>query len=134
MLGKISRIVARPLSPHLQVYKLPVAALMSISHRISGLFLFLSSLCFSWLFALFALFADSRLASIAELFVFSRAGKLCCFVWTVMFLYHLSNGVRHVLWDMGFGLEKRFISFSGVLVFFAMLISLVTVLFIASFS
>ena len=29
----------RPISPHLQIYKLPLTAIISISHRLTGVFL-----------------------------------------------------------------------------------------------
>ena len=38
----------RPLSPHLQVYRLPLSAILSILHRITGVFLTLGTLLLVW--------------------------------------------------------------------------------------
>ncbi|HEX2245775.1 MAG TPA: succinate dehydrogenase, cytochrome b556 subunit, partial [Gammaproteobacteria bacterium] len=45
----------QPLSPHLQIYKLPLAALLSITHRITGVFLTLgTAVLVYWLVAIAA--------------------------------------------------------------------------------
>ena len=48
----------RPLSPHLQVYKLPMAAVLSITHRITGVLLFIGLLVLAWVFIACAMFPE----------------------------------------------------------------------------
>lgn len=110
----------RPLSPHLQVYRLPLTALMSISHRASGIFLAFGSLFIAaWIIAagmgqtyydMFMSFAQSGL------------GTLLLFGWSVALYYHLCNGLRHMLWDMGAGLNEKCANRGSVMVLIMTLI------------
>lgn len=93
----------RPLSPHLQVYRLPMPALMSITHRITGVGLAIGLLLVAyWLAA--AAYGPAAFAR-AQAFVGSWFGQLLLFGWTVALYYHLVNGVRHLHWDRVKGLE-----------------------------
>lgn len=90
----------RPLSPHLQVYKLPMTALMSISHRMSGFALSAGTLVVIWFLA-----AAASGPGAYEIFMDHAGawyGKALLFGWSVALFYHLSNGIRHLFWDMGF--------------------------------
>lgn len=94
----------RPLSPHLQVYRLPMAALMSISHRASGMALtFGVFVLVAWLWA--AAFSPECFAEFHKLFS-TVIGKLALFGWSLAFFYHLCAGTRHLVWDAGFGYAK----------------------------
>jgi succinate dehydrogenase / fumarate reductase cytochrome b subunit len=89
----------RPLSPHLQVYRLPLTAKMSISFRIMGIglaigFVFLTS----WLIAAGA---GRDTFEGYQAFFTSWFGLLLLFGWTVAFYYHACNGLRHLVWDTG---------------------------------
>jgi succinate dehydrogenase / fumarate reductase, cytochrome b subunit len=94
----------RPLSPHLQVYRLPMAALLSISHRMAGLCLSagIFVLVF-WLWA--AMFSPDLFGFLKSLFA-SFLGQIALFGWTLAFFYHLCAGIRHLVWDTGFGYAK----------------------------
>ncbi|MCU7611353.1 succinate dehydrogenase, cytochrome b556 subunit [Anaplasma capra] len=106
---------SRPLSPHLQVYRLPVAALLSITHRASGLFLFFGLLLLSWLFVFLRCAPGFVMPLLAYPFVFFSV-KLLLFVCCVAFCYHYFNGIRHLLWDCGVGLSKSSVAVSNGLV------------------
>jgi succinate dehydrogenase / fumarate reductase, cytochrome b subunit len=95
----------RPLSPHLQVYRWQIGNSLSILHRITGsaLALGLLALCY-WLISL-AGGPDSYRAA-ARAFA-SPLGILLLIGWTFAFMYHLLNGVRHLLWDVGLGFERK---------------------------
>jgi succinate dehydrogenase / fumarate reductase cytochrome b subunit len=101
----------RPLSPHLQIYKFQYTMVLSFSHRIAGLFLSFGLLLFTaWLLAI----AAGRDSYGAVQHVLSS--PLAKLVWTgvvVSFCFHLANGVRHLVWDCGYGLEKRQARASG---------------------
>lgn len=101
----------RPLSPHLQIYKLPLPALMSIMHRATGAFLTIGTILLSlWIISL-ANGAD-EFASVQS-FIGSIFGQLLLLGWTFSLFYHLCNGVRHLYWDMGKGFEMESVYTSG---------------------
>lgn len=94
---------ARPLSPHLQVYKMQWTMLLSITHRITGCALMLGTvLVVWWLVAAaagpeaFALIDGLLTSWIGLLVLLGSAWALC---------YHFCNGIRHLMWDLGYGFE-----------------------------
>jgi succinate dehydrogenase / fumarate reductase, cytochrome b subunit len=93
----------RPLSPHLQIYRLPLLALVSITHRITGVGLVLGLVVLAyWLGS--AASGPEAFASAQHLFG-SPIGYLLLFGWTVALFFHLCHGIRHILWDTGWGYE-----------------------------
>jgi succinate dehydrogenase / fumarate reductase cytochrome b subunit len=104
----------RPLSPHLQVYRLPLVALLSIVHRMTGVALVGGSVLLAvWLGA--AAFGAPAFAMASALLA-SPLGKLVLFGFTVAYYYHLLNGIRHLFWDVGLGLDLVVARASGRLV------------------
>lgn len=104
----------RPLSPHLQVYRLPLTAVMSITHRATGAFLVLGALVLAlWMLALASGEpAYERMHGV----ITSLPGQVLLFAWTFSLFYHLCNGVRHLLWDFGYGFELKEADLSGYIV------------------
>lgn len=92
----------RPVSPHLQIYRLPLAALLSIGHRITGALLSAAVVGFSLLIAA-AAFAPSLYDGILGL-LRSGPGRLFLIGWTFCLALHLCTGVRHLVWDTCAGL------------------------------
>lgn len=104
----------RPLSPHLTIYRPQITSVLSIMHRITGVALYAGSLLLmAWLWS--AAYASEFYAQIQECLA-STAGKVLLIGWTSAFYYHLSNGVRHLFWDMGKGLDIPCATKSGWLV------------------
>jgi succinate dehydrogenase / fumarate reductase cytochrome b subunit len=103
--------VERPLSPHLQVYRPQITSVLSILHRATGLALSIGLLVLAyWMIAL----ASGPAAYEQAAAVLSSGWlKLCYAGWSFCFFYHLSNGVRHLAWDIGLGFERRQIRASG---------------------
>ncbi len=100
MIRRMTTINPRPLSPHLQVYRLPLTAKMSITHRMTGVILMGGLLLMAgWLIA--AVLGEEYYAHAMVLAV-SPLGQIILFVWAAAFYYHLCNGIRHLFWDMGF--------------------------------
>lgn len=96
---------SRPLSPHLQVYRPMYTMVLSISHRISGVFQSIGMLLLAyWLVA--AASGDGAYATAAKLFG-NPLVKLAIVGWIVAFWFHLFAGLRHLVWDAGYGFEKR---------------------------
>ncbi|HEV7612751.1 MAG TPA: succinate dehydrogenase, cytochrome b556 subunit [Steroidobacteraceae bacterium] len=111
---------ARPISPHLQIYRWQIGNSLSILHRLTGIALALGllALCY-WLISLAG--GERSYAAAARLFA-SPPGLLLLVGWTFAFLYHLLNGVRHLFWDMGYGFGRTLRHASG---WFAVLGSIV---------
>lgn len=104
----------RPLSPHLQVYKPQWTSVLSILHRASGVIIALSALLLvGWLGALAG---GAPGYQIAHGFFTSWFGQLLLFLWTLCTFYHLCNGIRHLIWDAGVGLELSTAYLSGKIV------------------
>ena len=111
---------SRPLSPHLQVYRLPLSALMSISHRATGILLVVGSLVLVyWLVAVAG--GPDAFAS-AQALLGSMPGRMLLLAITFSLFYHLGNGIRHLFWDAGLGFELRTAHRSGVLVIVAAIV------------
>jgi len=103
---------SRPLSPHLQIYKMPMAGLMSITHRITGIFLSIGTITLGLFFIAAAGGPESFAA--AQACALSIVGRLLMFGWLVAFYYHLGNGVRHLFWDAGKALDMPSVNRSGI--------------------
>jgi succinate dehydrogenase / fumarate reductase, cytochrome b subunit len=93
----------RPTSPHLQIYKLPLTGLVSISHRITGVLLSAGLVLVVALFCAISQGADSYVAmqNICNL------GLVKLIFWGFIYalFFHLCHGVRHLVWDVGEGFE-----------------------------
>jgi len=93
----------RPLSPHIQVYKMPFTALLSISHRITGVALAVGTVVLAyWLVS--AAYGPEAYGH-AHALLGSWIGKLVLFGWTGALFFHMCNGIRHLFWDAGKGYE-----------------------------
>ena len=96
---------ARPLSPHIGIWRWHVTMLASILHRATGMALYVGALILAaWAIAL-AVGPDAYAGFKAVLG--SWLGKLVLFGLTVSAFYHLASGVRHLIWDTGAGLEPK---------------------------
>jgi len=93
----------RPLSPHLQVYRVTLTMAMSIVHRITGVGLYIGVLLLAWF--LLALSSDATTYANFSAFIRSFIGQLLLLGFTWALFHHLLGGVRHAIWDAGFGLD-----------------------------
>lgn len=107
----------RPLSPHLQVYRPQMTSMLSILHRITGVALGAGMLLL--VYWLVATAAGATAYETARGLIGSWFGRLLLFGWTVALFYHLANGIRHLFWDIGVGLELRTAYRSGYAVLVA---------------
>jgi len=107
----------RPLSPHLQVYRLPMLAMLSIIHRITGVALAVGTLLLTWWLVAAASGPDAF--ATAQGFIGSFIGRLLLFGWTLALFYHLCNGIRHLFWDAGHGFTIATAQRSGAIVLIA---------------
>ena len=101
----------RPLSPHLQVYKPQITSVLSILHRTTGVGLGIGTLLLAWW--LIAAAAGPEAFETAQAFIGSVIGRILLFGFTIALFYHLANGIRHLVWDAGYGFELSTVAKSG---------------------
>jgi succinate dehydrogenase / fumarate reductase cytochrome b subunit len=106
----------RPLSPHLQVYRPQLTSMMSITHRATGVALTTGTLVLAaWLVAV-AL--GGEIYSMVAMILAHPLGQFVLFGYSTALIYHALNGVRHLSWDLGFGLTIPEVYRSGHIVLF----------------
>jgi succinate dehydrogenase / fumarate reductase cytochrome b subunit len=103
----------RPLSPHFQIYKWELHMAASILHRATGVALGVGTILFTWW--LFAVSSGPTYYSMMTEMMSGAIGRLVLFGFSYALIYHLLNGMRHLRWDMGKGLEKHEVAASGKL-------------------
>lgn len=119
MIEKVLNMISRPLSPHLQIYKLPLAAIISISHRMIGAVLFASGvvlalLCFAWV-------AHINMEWLAVI-VFSLFGKASVSWLVVVVVFYAMAEIRYIAWGLNYGMAPTFIRTSNIVIVAATLI------------
>lgn len=92
---------ARPLSPHLSIYRWQIQMVTSILHRATGIALAAGTILL--VVALLALASGPEAYAKVQTFCASWIGLLLLFGWTWSLAYHLLNGIRHLLQDAGLG-------------------------------
>lgn len=99
--------VQRPLSPHLQVYRPQLTSTLSILHRITGLLLSLGGvLLVGWVLVLAQ--GPDHHAHVLQVAGSGFMKWVVCagfYVFVFSLVYHLLNGIRHLAWDAGWGLD-----------------------------
>jgi succinate dehydrogenase / fumarate reductase cytochrome b subunit len=94
---------ARPLSPHISIYRWPITMVASIVHRATGMALAVGTVFLAWWLLAAAQGPDAYAAF--TMVAAHPVGQfiLYGFVWSLAF--HLLNGIRHLIWDLGFGFK-----------------------------
>jgi succinate dehydrogenase / fumarate reductase cytochrome b subunit len=93
----------RPLSPHIQVYRWTLTMTLSIVHRATGIALYFGTLLLAWW--LIAAASGPNAYSHVQAFTGSIIGKLILFGYTWALMHHLVSGLRHFVWDIGYGFK-----------------------------
>ena len=103
----------RPISPFMfpTWYRFQITSALSILHRLAGIALAVGSIQLAWW--LVAVAAGGELFATIHAFMASPIGTLLLVGWSVAFFYHLTNGIRHLVWDAGYGFELRHAYGSG---------------------
>ena len=122
------KLVKRPLSPHLQVYKPQLTSVLSITHRGTGVFLSLGALVLTYW--LVSLAVSEELFNSFHLHTTFWYGKLFLIGFVFSLYYHLANGIRHLFWDIGLGLEISITYKSGYFTIFISVVLTLATLFI----
>jgi len=102
----------RPLSPHLQVYRPQITSILSIFHRLTGVVNAFGLVFLAWW--LVAAAVGGEYFAWVQWFYGTWIGMLMLIGWTWTNFYHLCNGVRHLVWDAGYGFEIDTLTKSGL--------------------
>ncbi len=97
------RLVRRPLSPHLQVYSPQLTSVLSIMNRVTGIAVSAGTVLLVWWLAA-AASGPSAFATVQS-FLGSPIGLFVLFGWTAALMYHFLGGLRHLMWDAGYGYD-----------------------------
>lgn len=93
----------RPISPHLGIYRWRINMVQSSLHRLTGLLLSVGALVFTW--GLLAAATGPDAWRLFAEFSGSAIGLVVWFAWIWALLFHLCNGIQHLLhslaWDYG---------------------------------
>ena len=95
--------IERPLSPHLQTYRWTLTMALSIVHRATGMALYFGTLLLAW-WLIAAATGPAAYANV-QAFTSSFIGRLIVFGYTWALLHHLLSGLRHFVWDLGYGFK-----------------------------
>jgi succinate dehydrogenase / fumarate reductase, cytochrome b subunit len=93
----------RPLSPHLQIYKMSLTLVMSGFHRITGFALYFGTVLVAWW--LLAAASGPNAYAYVEWFMGSLMGRLVMFGYSWALIHHMLGGIRHLIWDTERGFE-----------------------------
>lgn len=120
----------RPLSPHISIYKSQINSILSILHRFSGMYTALSVLCFIWTWKLVFYFINFHFLYLLTFYMNTFWAWATIIPLTLIFMasicLHILGGLRHLVWDFGFFLNKKSINFIG----YASLLSVFALLFL----
>ena len=91
----------RPINLDISTIKLPITAYASISHRVTGVLLFVSSVLLVWVLDA-SLASEESFNQLAAL-LSSTGAKFALWAFLVVFSYHALAGIRHLIMDVGIG-------------------------------
>jgi succinate dehydrogenase / fumarate reductase, cytochrome b subunit len=94
----------RPVSPHLQVYKLPLTGVISILHRMTGVLL--SAGLILVVYVLYAVAGGSNTYTAMQDFMRPVFMQVIYWGFIYALFFHLCHGVRHIIWDSGKSFER----------------------------
>lgn len=122
----------RPLSPHIQIWDWHATMYASIFHRVTGVGLYGGAfLIGAWLIALAS---GPQAYGLVEIVISSIPGQLVLFAWLMAVLFHLINGLRHLIWDgPGLGFAPKTASAWSIFNFAFAIVGAATIWSLASF-
>jgi|TARA_B110000967_G_scaffold209012_1_gene263300 succinate dehydrogenase / fumarate reductase cytochrome b subunit len=118
-----------PLSPHLQIYRWQITSVLSILHRITGVVLSLGTIILSvWLLCLGL---GETYFNFFNHLISSFIGRTIMIGYTWAVCFHTLNGIRHLGWDYGYGLELIAVKITGWTVILSSLVMTTIIWFLS---
>ncbi len=107
----------RPLSPHLEIYRFPLTAVVSVTHRMTGVLLTAGLI----LFVVSLAMIQGGISSFTTMQGFIQQPFVEMALWLMVYAlsFHLCHGIRHLIWDMGEGYETVLMNYYILLELFA---------------
>ena len=105
-----------PLSPHIQIYNWHISSLVSICHRITGI-INIIIITFICLWVTFLLLGSSNY-ELVQKFLLTYFGKFIIIGTIWSFSFQILSEIRHLFFDLGFGLELKTSNITGLIVIF----------------
>jgi len=102
-------LAPKPMSPHLSIYRFKINMILSIMHRVTGIINYFGSLILAiWIVS--AATSENAFNTISS-YLATPLGLLILigFTWSVM--HHMLGGIRHFIWDVGWGFSKKAVKF-----------------------
>ena len=120
---------SRPISPHLQVYKLPITGILSIAHRITGVLL--SAGLIFVVYVIYAVVGGSNTYASMQSVMSLWPMQLLYWGFIFALFFHLCHGVRHLIWDTGKSLDRDTLNRYAMIELGASLVlTLITLMFV----
>ncbi|WP_101927117.1 MULTISPECIES: succinate dehydrogenase, cytochrome b556 subunit [Luteimonas] len=121
----------RPLSPFMlgTLYRLQITSVMSLMHRVTGIVASVGAFGLAWWLLAVAAGGDAYVSASAVLT--SPLGMLVLAAFSYALVYHLLNGIRHLMWDAGMGFEIPEVYRSGYVVIALSVVLTAAIWFIA---
>ena len=121
----------RPLSPFMlgTLYRLQITSVMSLMHRVTGIIASVGAFGLAWWLLAVAKGGDAYASASACLG--SPLGTLALIAFSFALVYHLLNGIRHLMWDAGMGFELPEVYRSGYTVITLAVVLTAVIWFIA---
>lgn len=107
---------SRPISPHIGIYKPQVTSIFSIMHRISGIVNYLGLVVMIWWVVSISFMPGNPMDGFLWWFFSSVIGNLALIGWTFSLFFHMCTGIRHLVWDVGYGFSLRAVNISAVII------------------
>lgn len=108
--------LSRPMSPHVSIYQVQLTWTLSIFHRATGVGI--SALLYGGgigaLFATGVSFPEivgAIQANVPQFLILTSKTLFACGM-----IFHTLNGVRHLIWDVGYGFQLKHLYLSGYVV------------------
>jgi succinate dehydrogenase / fumarate reductase cytochrome b subunit len=123
----------RPLSPHLQIYKPQITSILSILHRFTGIAL-VGGIILFFVGFLSLVGGETSWSNFEAIYTLS-GGKIWQWLLIFAFHYHAINGIRHLLWDLGWGFSIESVTKTGQLtILFSLFLTLFLYLFVNEYN
>ncbi len=101
------------MSPHLTIYKPQISSVLSIFHRLSGVFNFFGMIALVWWIVFIAYTQTPYSETWIWNFFTTHLGMAILMAWSFSLFFHMCTGVRHLFWDMGIGFSLRAVNITG---------------------
>lgn len=119
----------RPLSPHLQAYRLPLTAVASMTHRMTGVLLASGLILF--VVSLAVIQCGSNSFETMQQFILQPLVSVAIWMMVYALFFHMCHGVRHLFWDAGEGYEKLLMNYYIILeLFVSVALTFISFLFV----